>query len=141
VILIDTTVWICAAGQDHPNRASALVFLEAVARGNIDAATDAGVLQEILNHYRTMGRWEEGRRVYNLARRIVPDVLPIDATALDRARALLDAYQALTPRDALHAAVALEQQAAAICSYDEHMDVVDGLIRVTPDEGAPRPRS
>ena len=69
MILIDSNVFMYAAGAAHTNKASSVAFLEAVARGKIDAATDAEVLQEILHRYRSIQRWTEGRALYDLVRR------------------------------------------------------------------------
>jgi predicted RNase H-like HicB family nuclease len=45
---------------------------------------------EILHRYRAIGRWESGRAVFDLARRVIPTVYPITPETLDLARSLLD---------------------------------------------------
>jgi predicted nucleic acid-binding protein len=69
VILIDANIFMYAAGAEHPHKEPSRRFLEQVARGEVDAALDAEVLQEILHWYRAIKRWSEGRSVYDLARR------------------------------------------------------------------------
>src|SRR5205807_183547 len=103
-----------------------------VAQGEVDAAVDAEALQEILHRYRAMGRWADGRRVYESVRRIVPITLPITCELIDAARDLLELYGGLTVRDAIHAAVALHSGTDSICSYDRDFDCVVGLRRVEP---------
>jgi len=132
VILIDANVFMYAAGKDHPHKEPSIAFLDRAARDEIEAAVDAEVLQEILHRYRAMGRWADGRNVFRLARRSVPLTLPITADVLDRAADLLDRHDSLSARDALHAAVALEADAEAICSFDHHFDSVPGLRRIQP---------
>jgi predicted nucleic acid-binding protein len=132
LILVDANVFMYAAGVEHPHKVPSATFLLRVARGELDAAVDTEVLQEILHRYRAMGRWEDGRRVYDSARRIVPLAIPITIEVVDAARDLLDSYGALTVRDALHAAVALDGGAEAICSYDRDFDGVAGLRRIEP---------
>jgi uncharacterized protein len=132
VIVVDANVFMYAAGAEHPHKAPSAAFLLRVAQGDVDAAVDAEALQEILHRYRAMGRWAEGRRIYDAARRIVPVTFPITVELLDAARKLLDSYAGLTVRDALHAAVALHCGAEAICSYDSDFDRVAGLRRVEP---------
>lgn len=132
MILVDANIFMYAAGADHPHKAPSARFLLDVARGQIDAAVDAETLQEVLHRYRAMGRWEDGRKVYDSARRIVAVSLPITIELLDAARRLLDRYPNLTVRDTLHAAAALEHGAEAICSYDSDFDQVRGLRRITP---------
>jgi predicted nucleic acid-binding protein len=132
LILIDANIFIYAAGAEHPLKAPSVAFLRRIARGEIDAAVDAGMLQEILHRYRAIGRWSEGRQVYALARRIVPLVVAITDRIVDRARDLLDDDGRLGARDAVHAAVVLDREMEGVCSYDRDLDRVDGLRRFEP---------
>ena len=134
MILLDANILMYAAGVDHPHKAPSLAVLERVATGSIEAAADVEVLQEILHRYRAIGRWEDGRRVYDLARTIISAWLPIDVAVLDRARGLLEGDRALAARDSLHAAVCFEVGAEALCSYDRDLDRVSGLRRVEPED-------
>jgi hypothetical protein len=132
MILVDSNVLIYAAGTDHPNKEPSVNFLEKASRGAIDAVVDAEVLQEILHRYRAILRWSNGQQVYDLSRRIFPIVIPITAEILDRARGLLDAYDQLKARVALHAAVVLTQDLDAICSYDHDFDQIEAVERIEP---------
>jgi len=132
VILLDTNLFMYAAGADHPNKAPAGRFLERVASEEVEAVIDAETLQEILHRYRAIRRWGDGRRVYDLARTLVPAVLPVTAPILDRARTLMDQYPGLMARDALHAAVALDHTGGAICSFDDDFDAIEGVRRTSP---------
>jgi predicted nucleic acid-binding protein len=132
VILVDANIFMYAAGAEHPHKAPSAGFLLRIAQGEVDASVDAEALQEILHRFRAMGRWVEGRRIYDAARRIVPVTFPITIELLDAARDLLDSYGGLTVRDAIHAAAALHSGAEAICSYDRDFDCVAGLRRVEP---------
>lgn len=129
MILIDTNVLMYVAGREHPNRADSVALLQRVASGGLDAAIDAEVLQEILHRYRALGRFQDGRRVYDLVRALVPDVVDIDAATMDRAAWLMGRYPALTARDAVHAAATLEVGAEALCTWDADFDAI-GEIRV-----------
>jgi predicted nucleic acid-binding protein len=132
MILVDSNILMYAAGAEHPNKAPSLAWLERVARDEIDASLDAEALQEILHRYRAIGRWQEGRIVYDMARRIFPLVIPITSDVLDRARSLLDENSALLARDALHAAVVETHGLEAICSYDQDFDSIQGIQRIEP---------
>ena len=90
------------------------------------------MLQEILHRYRAIARWPEGVRVYDTARLIVPQVLPITGDVLDIAKSLLVTYTALSARDALHTAVCQEGGIKTLCSYDRGFDQVKGLTRHDP---------
>jgi len=132
MILVDTNVIMYAAGAPHPHKAPSVALLEQVASGTIEAVIDAEVLQEILHRYRAIHRWEEGRQVYDLARQIFPQVIPVTAEILDRARQLLDADDQIMARDALHAAVVREEGLEGVCSYDQDLDRIHGLVRREP---------
>ncbi len=132
MILVDANILMYAAGASHANKAPSAAYLRRVARGEVEAALDAEALQEILHRYRAIRRWPQGRLVYDAARRLFPMVIPVDADILDIARTLMDRHEALSARDALHAAVALRHKALAICSYDRDFDQIEGITRIEP---------
>jgi uncharacterized protein len=132
LFLIDANILMYAAGSEHPHKAPCVDLLRRIASGEIRAAVDAEVLQEILHRYRAIRRWDEGRMVYALARRIVPLVVAITDEIVDRARDLLDGDERLGARDALHAAVVLDQGMEGVCSYDRDLDRIVGLRRLEP---------
>ncbi len=125
-------IFMYAGGNPHPNKAPSLAFLERVAHGELDVWVDAEVLQEILHRYRAIERWEDGRRVFDHARQVVLQVIPITPTILDKTRDLMDVHLTLTARDALHAAVYELMAPEAWCSYDRHFDAIPGLVRREP---------
>ncbi len=135
MVLIDANIFMYAAGATHRHKEPSVQWLEQVAGGDVDAVINAETLQEILHRYRAINRWKDGRTVYDLARQLVPNVIPISGDLLDRARQLLDEYPSLMARDALHAAVVLDEGLDAICSYDRDFDRIAGLRRIEP-EGA-----
>ena len=133
MILIDSNILMYAAGADHPHKSPSVAVLERIAGGEVEAVINAEVLQEILHRYRSIRRWEDGRRVYDLTRQLFPVVLPVTAAALDRARDLLDRVASIMARDAVHAAVVLTEGLEAVCSYDKDFDRIPGIIRLEPD--------
>lgn len=130
--LVDSNVLMYAAGAEHRYKAPSLRFLEGVARGREAAALDAEVLQEILHRYRSIGRWEEGRGVYDRARALFPLIIPVTAEIVDEGRRLLDLYPELSARDALHAAVVRVRGLEEIVSYDRDFDGIEGVARSEP---------
>lgn len=132
MILIDANIIMYAAGAAHRYKQPSVRLLERVASGEVEALIDAELLQEILHRYRAIGRWNDGRQVYDLTRQIFPTVVAITAEILDRARELLDVHDGMMARDALHAAVVLTEGLEAICSYDRDFDGIVGLRRIEP---------
>jgi predicted nucleic acid-binding protein len=123
-----------AGGASHPNKGPSIALLESIAKGEVDGVIDAEVLQEILHRYRSIGRWKDGSKVYDLTRKIIPLVFPITVEILDRARALLEKYPKLMARDALHAAVCIGNDVQTICSYDRDFDDVEEIKRTEPPD-------
>ena len=132
MILIDTNIIMYAAGAAHPHKRPSVQLLEQVARGDLEAIIDAETLQEILHRYRSIKRWTDGRKVYDLARQLFPEVIPVTSEVLDHARQLLDANAGLMARDALHAAVVIGEGLEAICTYDRDFDGIPGVRRMEP---------
>lgn len=134
MIFVDSNVFMYAAGSAHPHKAASAGLLKRIAAGEIDATTSTEVFQEILHRYRAIGRWEDGRQVYRLARRIIPAVEPVTVAVLDASFRLLERYPSLMARDGLHAAACQLLGSVRMCSYDADYDAIAGLQRVTPDE-------
>lgn len=130
MILVDSTVLMYAGGTVHPHKVPCVEFLERVASADVEAVVDSEVLREILHRYRTMNRWSDGRRVYDLTRRIFPGVVPVTADVLDVARGFLDLHPGLTAGVALHGAVVQTHSLDAICSYDRSFDRIAGVKRM-----------
>ena len=132
MILVDTNIIMYAAGAPHPNKQPTVRLLERIASGEIEAAINTETLQEILHRYRSIRRWNDGRQVYDLARQIFPVVVSVTPEHLDHARRMLDEHAGLMARDALHAALLLDEEFEGIYSYDRDFDKIAGVKRVQP---------
>ena len=130
--LVDTNILVYAAGREHAHKRRSAAFLLAVAGGEVEAAIDSEVLQEILHRYRFLGRWKDGAAVYEEARLVFRDVFPVTAEVTDQARRILDGEASLTARDAVHAAVVKVYGLTSICSFDRDFDRIPGLKRIEP---------
>ena len=131
MILTDANILMYAAGAEHPHKAPSVAFLNRVASGEVEANIDAEVLQEILHRYRSLHRWSDGQRVYDLARKLFPEVLAITGEVMDEARRILATDTTLTARDAVHAAVVIVYQMDGIGSFDADFDRIAGCPRVS----------
>ncbi|MCP4303293.1 MAG: type II toxin-antitoxin system VapC family toxin [bacterium] len=130
--MVDANIPMYAAGTEHPNKAPSIALLEKVAGGEVDATIDTETLQEILHRYRSLERWDDGKIVYDMDRRIFPVIIPISIEILDYARILLDEYPILMARDALHAAVVEINALEGIYSYDRDFDQIQWIRRFQP---------
>lgn len=122
MILLDSNIFMYAAGADHPHKEPSIRLLEQVAEGTVDGVIDSEVLQEILHRYRSIGHPEDGEAVFRLARQVCPNVLAVTGACMDRALELLCGRPRLMARDAVHAAVCQLMECRAIISYDRDFD-------------------
>jgi hypothetical protein len=66
-----------AVGSEHPLKEPCVAILAEIARGDLIAATDAEVVQEILHPYSALGQRGRVVEVARLFLTVVPDVLPV----------------------------------------------------------------
>jgi predicted nucleic acid-binding protein len=131
-VFVDANVPMYAVGAAHPLKQSCVDFLEAVARGEIVALTDAEVLQEILHRYSALSQRERAIEVVRLFVKVVPTVLPITLADVEGALDVHRRYAGLQARDSLHVAVMANNGARRILSADQHFDVVGEVQRFDP---------
>ena len=132
-IFVDSNVPMYDAGREHPNREPSRRFLARVRDGEVEACTSTEVLQEILYRYSSLRRLDLAARVYDLFVRLCPVIFPVTLADTDRAKELLCASGGgISARDALHAAVMLQNGITRIASFDGGLDSVPGIERVTP---------
>jgi uncharacterized protein len=129
-VFIDSNIPMYVAGRDHPNREMAKRFLERVHAGEVEGCTSTEVLQEILYRYSGLGRLDLAGQVYDIFVQICPVVLPVTLPDTDRAKNLLAAIPGVSARDAVHAAVMINNGVRRIATFDAGFDRVDGLERI-----------
>lgn len=133
MILVDSNIFMYAAGSYHPNKIPSIHFLHKAAAGEYECCINAEILQELLHRYRAIGRWSDGREVYLLAREIVPIIHPVDADLISKAFEFMDLHPNHMARDCVHAAHCMILDLEAICSYDGDFDSIEGIRRIEPD--------
>ena len=122
-----------AAGEIHPHKEPSLAFLQRVATGRLKGVTNTEVLQEILYRFWALKLQTKAIEIFDHFLTSVPTVLPVTKRDMVRARTLLAQQPDLPPRDAVHAAVVLNNGLRNICSFDRHFDRIPGILRVEPD--------
>ena len=129
---LDSNIFIYAAGAENPMKAECVALLERVASGELDATTNAEVIQEIHHVFRRRGRLADGITLGREVIRLLPDLLPITRDDVFRSGEILTARPQISPRDALHAAVALNNGITGIVSVDRDFEHIDGIVRLDP---------
>lgn len=134
MMMLDSNIFMYAGGVTHPNKKPCLQLLKKIASGDIDAIIDAEILQEILHRYRSIHRWEDGCKVFELARQIVPIVVPVTDEMLDLTLDIMKFHPELMARDALHAAACKISGSDVFCSYDDDFDKISDFKRMKPED-------
>ena len=130
MIFVDSNVPMYVAGRDHPLRDPARRFLERARAGEVEICTSTEVLQEILYRYTALKRRDLASSVYDLFVQMCPVVFPVTLADTDRAKSLVSAEDGLTVRDAIHAAVMINNAVTEIATFDQGFDEIDGITRV-----------
>lgn len=129
-VFIDSNIPMYVAGGDHPLREPARRFLAAVGSGQAEGCTSTEVLQEILYRYVGMRRVDLARQVYDLFVQLCPTVFPVTLADTDRARDLATERDEISVRDAVHAAVMLNNDVREIATFDRGFDRIVEVARI-----------
>ena len=130
MVFIDSNVPMYVAGRDHPLRTPARRVLERVRAGELEACSSTEVLQEILYRYTGLRRPDLARDVYDLFVALCPVIFPVTLADTDRARDLLGSSAGAGVRDAIHAAVMLNNNVREIATFDAGFDAIPGIRRL-----------
>lgn len=136
---VDSNIFIYALGDLHPRREQCRRIVDRLARGELKGEISIEVVQEVV-HVRRRRRGALGDATRK-AREILSWKLPlhsVERADLDLALGLIDDYPALSTRDALHAATALNRGIDLILSADGSFNRVEGLERTDPGDSGLR---
>ena len=129
-VFVDSNIPMYVAGKEHPHREPGRRLLAEVQRGQIEGFTSVEVLQEILYRYTALQKPDLAREVYDAFVQICPVVLGVTLAETDLARNLLIELDGISARDAIHAAVMINNDLALIASFDRGFDRVPGIRRL-----------
>lgn len=87
------------------------------------------MLQEILYRYAALKRRDLAVSVYELFVQLCPVVFPVTLADTDRARTFVAASDTVGVRDAIYAAVMLNNGVERIASFDEGFDAIREVTR------------
>lgn len=129
-VFVDSNIPMYVAGRGHPLREPARRFMERVRAGEIEACTSTEVLQEILYRYSALKRLDLAHQVYDLFVLLCPVVFPVSLADTDRAKQLVCSGACPGVRDAIHAAVMLNNDVRNIASFDSGFDLIQDISRL-----------
>src|SRR5207249_1817867 len=130
VILVDSNIPMYLIGAPHPHKSDTQRLLEKLVSDRQRLVTDAEVLQEILHRYVAINRRDAIQPAFDALLGVVDEVLPIDRSAVDRAKAIVLLRQPMTARDALHLAIMEQHGIHRILTFDTGFDGIPGVERV-----------
>lgn len=132
-VLVDTAVFMYAAGGDHPLQAPARQVLREAQSGRLDAVISAEVVQEILHRFAGTRRHDDGIRLAEAALHMFRPVLSIGHGVMHRTTDLARRHPTEQARDLLHVATCLAYDLRAIVSPDEDFDGIGEVTRIPLD--------
>src|SRR5262249_49930304 len=129
-VFVDSNIPMYVAGREHPLRDPARRFLGRVRAGEIEACTSTEILQEILFRYVALKRTDLAHQVYDLFVLLCPFVFPVTLADTDKAKQLVCEGRGIGVRDAIHAAVMLNNDVREIATFDTGFDAIVGIRRL-----------
>lgn len=132
-VFVDSNIPMYVAGRDHPNREPARRLLARARAGELEACTSTEVLQEILYRYVGLRRLDLAREVYDLFVLLCPTVFPVTLADTDRAKEIACAQAGVSVRDAIHAAVMLNNDVSVVATFDPGFHTLPGIERLRLD--------
>ena len=128
-IIIDSNVPFIATG--NMGEAWAVVILDEAVKQNLNGYTDVLYLQEILDRYFYINENYKGKRIYFSFKRIPVGIFPVTVRDFDLSYKIYNENSEVYPRDAIHAAIALNNKVPDIFSVDgSSLDNIRGIKRV-----------
>lgn len=130
MIFVDSNIPMYLVGADHPNKRRTQKLLTSLIEKQERLVTDAEVFQEILHRYTAIRRRDAIGPAWEALAGVVDETFPVELEDVERARDLIREIDALSARDALHAAVMRRREVQQVLSFDTHFDVLDDLARI-----------
>ncbi|MGH6636358.1 MAG: type II toxin-antitoxin system VapC family toxin [Gammaproteobacteria bacterium] len=100
MIFIDSNIPMYLIGASHPLKFEARRLIESCIADSQRLVTSAEVFQEILHRYTAIGRRDAIQPAFDTMRGVVDEIFAIQATDVERAKAILLASERFSARDA-----------------------------------------
>lgn len=131
MIFVDSNIPMYLVGAPHPHKSDAQRVLERCIAGGERLVTDAEVLQEILRRYVAIKRRDAIQPAFDAVLGVVDEVLPVTLAEVERAKTIVQGWERLSARDALHLAVMERHNITSILSFDTGFDGFPGVSRAS----------
>jgi len=118
-------------GSDHPNKIIAEQVIKRLIQQRERIVTDAEVFQEILHRYTAIKRPEFIEPCFDLLRRTIDEVFPVDIDTVELARSILLAHKDFSARDAVHVASMKVHHVFEIFTFDVDFDRIRDIFRLS----------
>jgi predicted nucleic acid-binding protein len=115
-VIIDSNQPLIATNQI--GEAWAMVILEKITKGEIEGYADIFYLQEILDRYFYIQENFKGKKIFHAFKNIVTDIFLVTLEDFDLSYKLYKKNSEVSPRDLIHAAVAINNNILEIFSID-----------------------
>jgi predicted nucleic acid-binding protein len=133
---LDTNIFMYAAGKPHEFKEPCVAILSKVQSGELNAAIDTEVFQEILYRYHHINLSDKGVDLAWNMMDIVFEVLPITKKVIEISLYFYQQYQnkGISPRDIIHVATMTQNGIEKIVSVDRHFDLIEEVQRIDPSK-------
>lgn len=133
---LDTNIFMYAAGKPHEFKEPCISILSKVQSGELNAAIDTEVFQEILYRYHHINLSDKGVDLAWSMMDIRFDVLPVTKKVIEVSLYFYQQYQnkGISPRDIIHVATMVQNDIKKIVSVDRHFDVIEEVQRIDPSK-------
>ena len=132
IYFIDTNIFLYSMGRDHPLKPASVTALHRIREGQITAAVNTEIIQEVLYHFQSIKQLPIGIRLAKDTVLISARIFPVEDTDLSLAIELLESYPEIQTRDAFHAATMIHNGIKEIISTDPHFDLIKQIERIDP---------
>jgi predicted nucleic acid-binding protein len=138
-VFLDANVFMYAAGAPHRFKQPCILILADVENGELQAAINTEIIQEILYRYSSIGQAERGVQLCREILLLPLILLPVIEADIRLAIDLFDLHRGtgLKARDAIHAATMQRASISRIITADQDFDLFGFLTRIDPGAYAP----
>lgn len=133
-IFLDVNVPMYAAGKPHAFKEACAWLLTQIAEGELVAAIDTEIIQEILYRYSALQEWKVATTMATNLLELIPVVYPVTPDDIKLTVTLFQQYapKGVRARDLIHVAVMHNHGLTQIVSTDAHFNLITGITRLDP---------